>query len=130
MEQDTGTPPCSDPHDPALRLHHLDSMPALAQHRGGVMKKPVRSRRSPAPSRLDAASAIVRRETMRNPAAPFELKDDEIERALVTGEYPDLLKRYFGDAEYQSLQGLARESAARSVRGGPRVLILPGLMGS
>jgi hypothetical protein len=60
----------------------------------------------------------------------FELSNDAIETALKTGEHAGLLEDYFGPDEYAELRQLSREAAARSVRGGPRVLILPGLMGS
>ena len=60
----------------------------------------------------------------------FELRDDAVEMALQTGEYDGLLQDYFGPAEYEELRQLARESAARATRGGPKVLILPGIMGS
>ncbi len=60
----------------------------------------------------------------------WELSDEQVEIALQTGEHAGLLEDYFGREEYQELQQLAREAAARSVRGGPRVLILPGIMGS
>jgi CHAT domain-containing protein/pimeloyl-ACP methyl ester carboxylesterase len=60
----------------------------------------------------------------------YELKNDQIESALLTGEHAGLLEDYFGPAEYADLRQLSREAAARTTRGGPRVLILPGIMGS
>src|SRR5512134_1838699 len=63
-----------------------------------------------------------------NPA--FNLRDDAIERGLQTGEYAGLLEDYFGPEQYAELRQLARDVAARGVRGGPKVLILPGIMGS
>jgi pimeloyl-ACP methyl ester carboxylesterase len=62
--------------------------------------------------------------------SPFALPDEQIERALRSGESQGLLEDYFGPASYAELRELAREAATRSVRGGPRVLILPGIMGS
>jgi CHAT domain-containing protein/pimeloyl-ACP methyl ester carboxylesterase len=53
-----------------------------------------------------------------------------LERALLTGESRGLLEDYFGPESYSQLRDLARDAATRSVRGGPRVLILPGIMGS
>jgi len=41
-----------------------------------------------------------------------------------------ILTDYFGSAAYTELRELARDAATRSVRGGPRVLVLPGIMGS
>ena len=57
---------------------------------------------------------------------------EEIERLLVTGEDAERLKTYFGEERYQELRELALEGQVneRRVRGGPRVLILPGIMGS
>jgi CHAT domain-containing protein/pimeloyl-ACP methyl ester carboxylesterase len=63
-----------------------------------------------------------------NPA--FDLRDDEIESALQTGAYAGLLEDYFGPAQYAELRQLKRDAQARKVRGGPKVLVLPGIMGS
>jgi pimeloyl-ACP methyl ester carboxylesterase len=60
----------------------------------------------------------------------FALSPDLLERSLVTGEGRGLLEDYFGPENYEQLRDLARDAAKRSVRGGPRVLILPGIMGS
>src|ERR1039458_7928671 len=60
----------------------------------------------------------------------FGLQTDVIEGALVTGERRGLLEDYFGPENYSQLRDLARDAATRSFRGGPRVLILPGIMGS
>jgi len=60
----------------------------------------------------------------------FELTNEHIEAALQTGEHAGLLEDYFGPQEYAELRQLSREAAARTVRGGPKVLILPGVMGS
>lgn len=61
---------------------------------------------------------------------PIELKDQQVEEALKTGEHSGLLEDYFGAAQYAELRTLAQEAATRSVRGADRVLILPGIMGS
>ncbi len=60
----------------------------------------------------------------------YALKDDLVEQALVTGEHRDLLEAYFGEEAYQDLQTLATRAQSARTRGGPRVLILPGIMGS
>ncbi len=60
----------------------------------------------------------------------FELRDEEIERALQTGAHAGLLEDYFGPELYAELRQLKRDAAARSVRGGPKILLLPGIMGS
>jgi pimeloyl-ACP methyl ester carboxylesterase len=62
--------------------------------------------------------------------AAYSYREDQIEEALATGKDSDRLKSYFGEARYRELHELAREARRRSVRGGPRVLILPGIMGS
>src|SRR5437773_1086360 len=91
-------------------------------------RKPALSRKSRKPdSSVKGAPTSLLRSA---PSAPYRLKADELERALVTGEQADLLQRYFGDETYAELQELAHNAATRSVRGGPRVLILPGIMGS
>jgi CHAT domain-containing protein/pimeloyl-ACP methyl ester carboxylesterase len=68
---------------------------------------------------------------------PAELKQsafgqpsNALEHALLTGESRGLLEDYFGPENYEQLRDLSRDAATRSVRGGPRVLILPGIMGS
>jgi pimeloyl-ACP methyl ester carboxylesterase len=74
----------------------------------------------------------------RAPAAPLRatltnghgMSDEEIERSLLTGENAGLLEDYFGAEHYEELRQLTLAAASRSVRGGDRVLILPGIMGS
>ncbi len=58
------------------------------------------------------------------------LTSKEIERALISGEHARTLETYFGEQEYAELTALAARAARRSVRGGTRVLILPGILGS
>jgi pimeloyl-ACP methyl ester carboxylesterase len=60
----------------------------------------------------------------------YALKDDVIEEALVTGEHRGLIETYFGEEAYADLQVLATRAQSARTRGGPRVLILPGIMGS
>src|SRR4051812_5704391 len=60
----------------------------------------------------------------------FGLRTEVIERALLTGDSRGLLEDYFGPESYSQVRDMARNAATRSVRGGPRVLILPGIMGS
>ena len=63
-------------------------------------------------------------------ASGFNMQDVVLEQALCTGKYASLLKDYFGEGEYQQLVQLAKDAETRAVRGGPRVLLLPGIMGS
>ena len=58
------------------------------------------------------------------------LTGPEIERALLSGEHARTLEAYFGEAEYAELRQLAPRATRRSTRSGPRVLILPGILGS
>ncbi len=60
----------------------------------------------------------------------YRLKDDEIERALLTGEHSGLLEDYFGQSDYRELKEMSQEAAARTRKKGPKVLIIPGTMGS
>jgi CHAT domain-containing protein/pimeloyl-ACP methyl ester carboxylesterase len=60
----------------------------------------------------------------------FNLTNDALEQKLITGESRGVLEDYFGPDGYAELRDLARDAATRSVRGGARVLILPGIMGS
>ncbi len=60
----------------------------------------------------------------------YALKDDLVEQALITGEHRDLLENYFGEESYEDLRTMATRARTALTRGGPRVLILPGIMGS
>ncbi len=58
------------------------------------------------------------------------LHDEDIERLLATGERRAELSAMFGDKAYRELRALARRAAATRALPGPRVYVLPGLMGS
>ena len=60
----------------------------------------------------------------------YSLRADKLEESLATGTDAKLLEVYFGEETYQELCELARGARQRKERGGPRVLILPGIMGS
>lgn len=111
----------------------------MAKKRTGAGTKAARTprKRSAPRARARAAPARAAPRRPRGPAVPdrlahpeFELKDDVIERALRTGEDRGLLEDYFGADQYAELRELSREVASRGVRGGPKVLLLPGIMGS
>lgn len=85
-----------------------------------------KTRRRTSPRKRTAPAAAT---TQSNQTA-FELSDEEVERALQTGAYAGLLEDYFGPEQYAELRQLKRDAAARSVRGGPKILLLPGIMGS
>jgi CHAT domain-containing protein/pimeloyl-ACP methyl ester carboxylesterase len=61
---------------------------------------------------------------------PVDMKDSAVEAALKSGEHSGLLEDYFGTAQYAELKRLSQDAAQRGARGGERVLILPGIMGS
>jgi CHAT domain-containing protein len=60
----------------------------------------------------------------------YALADDEVERLLRSRAHAAVLQEYFGEASYRELLDLAQEASAARARGGARVLILPGIMGS
>jgi len=60
----------------------------------------------------------------------FVIHQEQLEEDLLSGQSRGLLEDYFGPQSYAQLRDLARDAALRSVRGGPRILILPGIMGS
>src|SRR5262245_17677067 len=64
------------------------------------------------------------------PRRGYRPPDDELERLLQAGGRQGVLEEYFGESGYQELVDLSRQATSAAVRGGPRVLVLPGLMGS
>jgi pimeloyl-ACP methyl ester carboxylesterase len=68
----------------------------------------------------------------QNGLRAYSYNAEQIENRLATGEDAERLKAYFGDERYQELRQLALQAQVheRKLRGGPRVLILPGIMGS
>lgn len=104
---------------------------------GGVMAKATRrsrasrgsKKRSPR-GKTAGAAAVTAADVAGAAHRPHSVPDDEIEIALAAGEHSGLLEDIFGASEFAELRRLSQEAAARSVRGGPRVLILPGIMGS
>ncbi|MBI2947050.1 MAG: CHAT domain-containing protein [Verrucomicrobia bacterium] len=83
-----------------------------------------RRRRPLSPATIDPHRAASRA------LSPFQFQEWRVEHALLSGESPADLDRLFGEGSHAELRELARQAASRSVRGGPRVLILPGIMGS
>jgi hypothetical protein len=90
----------------------------------GAAARAAKAAARPAATKRAAASAPP------DAASAFGLTDAEIERRLRTGESAGALKDYFGEAQYEELHRLSQQAGTRSVRGGDRVLILPGIMGS
>lgn len=72
-----------------------------------------------------------RRSVRAESPSPWRLSDEEVESALRTGERARELESYFGEERYAELRQLASLASRRELRGKrPRVLILPGIMGS
>ena len=65
-------------------------------------------------------------------ASAYGLHDADVENALRSGDerFREHLERLFGEALVPELQVLSREASRAPTRGGPAVLILPGIMGS
>jgi pimeloyl-ACP methyl ester carboxylesterase len=81
--------------------------------------KATRSAELPPQSELEVPESIV--DTM---------SQDDLDRALATGQDREALEDYFGPDLYRELSVLAGQVQRKSVRGGPPVAILPGIMGS
>jgi pimeloyl-ACP methyl ester carboxylesterase len=64
------------------------------------------------------------------PHTAFAAPPEEVESGLERGDNQGPLEDYFGPEAYRQLRDMALNASKRSVRGGPRVLILPGIMGS
>jgi hypothetical protein len=65
------------------------------------------------------------------PLPVHRLHDEDVERLLATGERRQELAALLGEPAYRELSTLARRAAATRRRAsGPRVYVLPGLMGS
>ncbi len=77
-------------------------------------------------SRRRASQAAAQLESMQ----AYSLPEKQLEQALVAGQDTKLLEAYFGEETYEELCELARQARQRKARGGPRVLILPGILGS
>src|SRR5215470_4318913 len=91
---------------------------------------PVKKKSATKPASKRKRSAPRSTKTAEVETSAFGQSPDVLEHALLTGESRGLLEDYFGPENYSQLRDLARDAATRSVRGGPRVLILPGIMGS
>ncbi len=100
----------------------------MARKKTSKKKRTAASRADQPARRLQNKAAEPVRSSAR--FSPFQFPAGQLERDLATGSSPGLLQDYFGPESYSELRDLARNAAARSVRGGPRVLILPGIMGS
>jgi pimeloyl-ACP methyl ester carboxylesterase len=86
------------------------------------------------PTRTIARRSKMRRSKTRHSAAAlnwaFHASDGAILDALAKGHHRASLREQFGSAAYQELSVLATRAQRAKHAGGPRVLILPGIMGS
>src|SRR5271169_5587118 len=60
----------------------------------------------------------------------FHANDAAVFDALATGRHSESLREYFGMPAYRELCVLAASAKELKRAGGPRVLIVPGIMGS
>lgn len=75
----------------------------------------------------------ITRNAAKIPAAdtPLSMANAEMESSLYEGRNTPLLQEYFGKEDFAEIQDLAAQVKGMSVRGRrPRVLLLPGIMGS
>jgi pimeloyl-ACP methyl ester carboxylesterase len=78
----------------------------------------------PAPRRLHASRSAM------NADWAFHADDDAVFAALVSGRHAQSLREYFGAPAYAQLSLLAAAAKNAKKPRGPKVLILPGIMGS
>jgi len=82
------------------------------------------AKRRPAARRTPAPRSV------RNADWAFHADDDEVLDALVSGLHAQSLREYFGAPAYAQLSVLAAAAKQAKKPRGPKVLILPGIMGS
>lgn len=94
-------------------------------------RKPPARKRSASPSKLPAARATPVAALAETPISIVHAMDqDDLDDALAKGQHREALEEYFGPDLYRELSMLAAEVQRRRIRGGQRVGILPGIMGS
>ena len=60
----------------------------------------------------------------------FHATNAAVFAALAKGRHGESLREYFGTQDFDELSVLARAADGARTRRGPRVLIIPGMMGS
>jgi pimeloyl-ACP methyl ester carboxylesterase len=80
--------------------------------------------------RLKAAVRVRSRRSAASADWAFHAEDDEVLDSLACGRQVDSLREYFGAPAYAELTALAATAKKAKKSRGPRVLILPGIMGS
>lgn len=76
------------------------------------------------------ATAKRNRRPRAHPPADYNADEAQLRQQLQTGRNRESLQGYLGPEQYRELQALALEAERRRTRGGPRVYVLPGIMGS
>ena len=71
-----------------------------------------------------------KRSARPRPPADFNLDEAQLREQLLSGRNRESLQGYLGPEQYRELQALAHDAERRRTRGGPRVYVLPGIMGS
>jgi len=77
--------------------------------------------------------AVIRPDSRLDHVTPYDRfawSDTEVEHLLATGAHQRELIAYFGAQEYEELAALARKAAQTATAGGPKVFVVPGIMGS
>ncbi|MBI4228628.1 MAG: CHAT domain-containing protein, partial [Deltaproteobacteria bacterium] len=97
----------------------------MAKKRGVTKVK-----KSPKKIRQKRESNAEQNEMKKIYPSGYRLKDNQIELALLTGEHSGLLEDYFGESDYLELREMSQEAAAKTRKKGPKVLIIPGILGS
>jgi pimeloyl-ACP methyl ester carboxylesterase len=81
-------------------------------------------------TRRPAARQTPASRSVQNADWAFHAGDREVLDALVSGRHAQSLREYFGAPAYAQLSVLAAAAKEAKPRRGPKVLILPGIMGS
>jgi CHAT domain-containing protein/pimeloyl-ACP methyl ester carboxylesterase len=76
------------------------------------------------------ATAKKKRRPRAHPPADYNLDEAQLRQQLLSGRNRESLQGYLGPEQYRELQALAAQAERRRSRGGPRVYVLPGIMGS
>lgn len=97
-------------------------------------KRTSRQRKNTSQPKTPPVSDAIIRQTeqarTRDVVRGLELDGDDIERSLLLGQNQDAIASVVGEEHAEELRGLAREANQVRSRGGKRVLILPGILGS
>jgi len=77
-----------------------------------------------------AKASRKKRATRARVPTEFSADEAQLRQQLLSGRNRGALQSYLGADQYRELQALAIESERARTRGGPRVYVLPGIMGS